>query len=300
MIRKLSPLILLSFLAACGGSQQPNTGHRNPLSPNNKYPNNTSLGYNDRVPDFVTQRYEPFSRQEVVAIALREWRLFGQPVADDDPVTRPEPTSAAVKAERMPGLWERVGEYWWIGMNPSMKESSYTGKHSSNGQVFDFRGDTYYAWSAAFISYVMRIAGANERFPYSPNHSTYINAAASNESPILRSQNPASYAPQLGDMICTARGKSRYTIRYNSLPTSYGFPAHCGIVVATQQMGQPFGRQISIIGGNVEDAVALTHVPVDTNGMLADSQGNSYDSRYPWCTVLQVIYDAEANPDYDQ
>lgn len=42
----------------------------------------------------------------------------------------------------------------------------------------------------------MRVAGANERFPYSPNHSTYINAAASGQSPILRAHDPASYTPK--------------------------------------------------------------------------------------------------------
>ena len=37
--------------------------------------------------------------------------------------------------------------------------------------------DGTYAWSAAFVSYVMRIAGAGARFPYSASHSDYINLA---------------------------------------------------------------------------------------------------------------------------
>ena len=37
--------------------------------------------------------------------------------------------------------------------------------------------DGTYAWSAAFISYVMRIDGAGPKFPYAISHSTYINAA---------------------------------------------------------------------------------------------------------------------------
>ncbi len=52
-----------------------------------------------------------------------------------------------------------------------------------------------------------------------------------------------------------------------------------------------------MIGGNVMDAVALTHVPTDAAGRLADSSGQSYDSRYNWLTVLQVKYDAEQEPD---
>lgn len=297
MIRRLSPLVLLSFLAACAGPEannhKPQTGTHGRSSYNNK-----GSSY-DRVPDFATRNYEPFARQEAVAIALREWRLFNQPIVDDDPALRPEPTSPLLKEERMPGLWQRVGEYWWIGMDEGMKEASYTGKHDSNGVVFNFRNDGNYAWSAAFISYVMRIAGANERFPYSPNHATYINASASGASPILKAQNPATYAPKLGDMICTGRGTSKGKITFSSLPTTYLFPSHCGIVVATNQNGAPFGREISIIGGNVEDAVALTHVPVDGNGFIAMSDGTSYDSRYPWCVVIQVLYDADAVPASD-
>ena len=39
------------------------------------------------------------------------------------------------------------------------------------------RARTAYAWSAAFVSYVMRIAGAGARFPYSASHSDYIDIA---------------------------------------------------------------------------------------------------------------------------
>ncbi|OUI87587.1 hypothetical protein HK11_11045 [Acetobacter sp. DmW_043] len=257
----------------------------------------SSYSYNPHVPDFATHNFEPFNRQDVVAIALREWRMFGSPVNDDDPTTRPEPQNASLKPERTPGLWQRVGEYWWVGIDPDSTETAWTGKHDASGRMTDFVHDGDYAWSAAFISYVMRIAGANNRFPYSPNHATYINAAASGQSPVLRAQDPARYAPKPGDLVCVARGKAKSFIRYSSLPTSYGFPAHCGYVVATNQQGQPFGHQLSTISGNIDDSVALTHVPTDTEGHIAAPSGKSYDERYPWCVVLEVLYDAEAEPD---
>ncbi|NHO52663.1 DUF2272 domain-containing protein [Acetobacter estunensis] len=253
-------------------------------------------GYDPHVPDFATRNFTPFNRQDVAAIAMREWRLFGMPVDDDDPELRPEPTVASVKPERAPGLWQRVGEYWWIGQDPQETESSWSGKYDADGRLFNFVHDGRYAWSAAFISYVMRVAGANGRFPYSPNHSTYINAAASGQSSGLRAHDPGQYIPKLGDLICTGRGGSK-SVRFSNLPTTYGFPAHCGIVVATGQNGQPFGHQLSIIGGNIDDAVTLTHVPTDTNGAIASADGHSYDSRYPWCAILEVLYDADAEPD---
>ena len=46
--------------------------------------------------------------------------------------------------------------------------------------------------------------------------------------------------------------------------------------------------QISVIGGNVDDAVTLTHVPVGTDGRLASPDGTIIDTRYPWLCVLQV------------
>ncbi|GBQ46073.1 hypothetical protein AA18895_0661 [Acetobacter ghanensis DSM 18895] len=294
MPRKLTVALLAPVcLAAC--TSQPHNGGRRGSSHDGG--TSSTYGFNSHVPDFATRNFEPFNRQDVVAIAMREWRMFGSPVNDDDPEQRPEPQVAAVKPERAPGLWQRVGEYWWIGMDPSMTEVSWSGKHNADGQLTDFVHDGFFAWSAAFISYVMRVAGANDRFPYSPNHSTYINAAASGQSPILRARDPASYTPQAGDLVCVARGRSKLTIRYSSLPTSYGFPAHCGYVVATGQNGPPFGHQISIIGGNIDDAVALTHVPTDEQGRLASPAGQSYDPRYPWCAVLEVLYDAQEEPD---
>ena len=81
------------------------------------------------------------------------------------------------KSERQ-GLWQRVGLYWWLGLDPSWPQSGWTGIHDQNGQVFSDTRDGYYAWSAAFICYVMRLAGAGGSFPYSENHADYINAAA--------------------------------------------------------------------------------------------------------------------------
>jgi hypothetical protein len=46
--------------------------------------------------------------------------------------------------------------------------------------------------------------------------------------------------------------------------------------------------QISVIGGNVDDAVTMKHVPVTADGKLATPDGMVLDDRYPWMVVLQV------------
>ncbi len=271
--------------ASCAPSAVAPSAPQTPLAQYRNAPGPT--GPDPHVPDFITRSFEPFNRTDAIAIALREWRMFGEPVDDDDPEQRPDPTTASVKPERLPGLWQRVGEYWWIGQDPYESEVAWTGKHGEDGRPFDFVHDGRFAWSAAFISYVMRVAGAGARFPYSPNHATYINAAASGTAPALRAQDPARYGPVPGDLICAGRGPSRI-IAFHNLPTRDLFPAHCGLVVSRT------GNQISIVGGNVDDAVTLTHVPLGPTGLLSDPAGTSYDTRYSWCAVLQVLYDAEA------
>ncbi len=279
-VRALLTGSLVAALAGCGTSTLPSsTGTAS--GPNLAAP---PPGY---VPDFASKPYEPFGRINAVAIAQREWRLFGQPIDDDPPDTRPPPPPE-LKPEREPGLWQRVGEYWSIGMPPEAEARAWTGKHASFGYEFPAETDGQYAWSAAFISYVMRIAGAGDRFPYSPSHSSYINAGA--RMALRTAQNwdvvarrVDGYAPQLGDIICTGRDDNR-VVRFESLPRG-GFQSHCQIVVAASP------GVLDTIGGNVDDAVTLIHVPVSTNGLLMEG-GRLLDSRYSWFVVLQVLYDA--------
>jgi hypothetical protein len=243
------------------------------------------------VPAFAMKPYEPFNRADAVAIALREWRLFGAKVDDAPPEGRPTPLPQD-KAERQPGLWQRVGEYWWEGLavppgQAAPREEYWTGKHDASGRVFPAAADGRYAWSAAFIDYVMRIAGAGERFPYAPNHATYVNAAAAGTSPILRAYAPQSYAPRPGDLICFGRYRAR-SLKFSDLPTDYIWPGHCAMVVAIQP------GTLTTVGGNVDDAVTMVHVPVTDAGMLATPDGATVDQRYPWFVVIRVLYDAEA------
>lgn len=271
MVRPLLLLLLLGALGACGPAKPPLDEH---------------------VPAFATKSYEPFNREDAVAIALREWRLFGQPV-DDGPGDAQLALPPGQKLERLPGLWQRVGEYWWIGLNPDDPPVAWTGKHDARGEVFPAELDGKYAWSAAFISYVMRIAGAGDRFPYSANHASYVNAAAAKIAPALEAERPEAYAPKRGDLICLGRGRAS-DLRFEDLPTDYVWPGHCAIAVDLQP------GVLSVIGGNVDDAVTLTHVPLTATGMLATPEGMMLDRRHPWFVVLRVLYDAESEPASDQ
>ena len=242
------------------------------------------------IPPFARAPYEPFSRQSVVAIALREWRLFGQNVADPD-----AEETRVIKPEREPGLWQRVGEYWWLGLNAGSAEIAWTGKHDGQGAIFapEFDGD--YAWSAAFVSYVMRIAGAGQAFPYSADHADYINAArqvslGQTQAWLVAAERLEDYAPQPGDLVCFGRGAAK-GLRYEDLPTPGLFTSHCDIVVDTMVLGR-----IAVIGGNIEDSVTMNFIPVTADGKLAAPEGVVLDTRFPWMAVLRLLVDEASLP----
>jgi hypothetical protein len=267
MLTRLLPLAMVAVLAACAP----------PVAP---------IAPDAYVPPFARVPYQSITRASVVAVALREWRLFGAPVDDDPPDTRPPPAPDQ-KPEREEGLWQRVGEYWWLGLNAGDPDTAWTGEHDEHGNVFPANVDGNYAWSAAFVSYVMRIAGAASRFPYSASHYTYINiakqmATGATTGWTISAERPELYAPLPGDLICLGRGHSQ-SLRYDDLPVGQ-FPGHCDVVVDTQMPGM-----IGVIGGNVDDAVTLKHVPVTPDGKLANPAGAVLDTRYPWMVVLRLL-----------
>ena len=249
--RGLVALLLATSLAACANTPAPQPPA------------------DSHIPPFAKRPYAAFSRDAAVEIALREWRAFGQTMV----LSASAPDSADSK-ERDEGLWQRVGEYWWLGLNYGAPDSAWTGKHDANGIEFARGQDGEFAWSAAFIDYVMRMAGAGARFPYSASHSEYINAARERSDLAVTALPLTQYAPQPGDLICMWRAK--HPVRFEDLPAGQ-FPGHCDIVVA-QHPGS-----LDVIGGNVDNSVAMKHVPVSSAGLVNDPD-------YAWFVVLRVAY----------
>lgn len=261
-------LLLLPLLAACAAR---------PAAPVGASAGYGGLATDAHVPAFARRPFEPFSRQNAIAIAQREWRAFGMHVNDDPPDQQNPPRE--LRLDHQPGLWQRVGEFWWLGQNAGTREEDWTSRYNENGTPY--AGDAP-AWSAAFISYVMRTAGAAEKFVYTPLHAEYINAAARGEGG-LRIERPDTYPPRPGDLICTGRGSSR-NIRFESLPAP-SFYGHCDLVT------EAVPGQLVVIGGNVDASVTMKHVPTGPNGTLAEPGGRPYDSRYNWFVVVRPAYD---------
>jgi hypothetical protein len=257
-----SVICAAALLSACAGTSAP------PAAP--------PIPSDIHIPPYAKKSYEPFSRDAAVQIALREWRAFGQKI-----ILTPDQPESLDSEERDEGLWQRVGDYWWQGLNYGAPDGAWTGKHDAGGVEFPRGQDGEFAWSAAFIDYVMRMAGAGSRFPYSPSHSDYINAARSQPGLVVTALPLAQYAPLPGDLVCMWR--SGHQVTYENLPAG-PFPGHCDIVVARR------ASSLDVIGGNVDNAVAMKHVPVAEDGRMVGPTGAVVDPDYPWFVVLRVAY----------
>ena len=164
--------------------------------------------------------------------------------------------------ENESGAIERVNEYW-----------QNVGRDDLDGT------DRDWPWSAAFISWVMKEAGASDRFEYSASHSTYIaDAVASRKNgdsdAAFIAYRLDEYSPQVGDLVGFSRQAG---ITFDSQPP---YKSHTDIVVAVRD------GEIDVIGGNTSDSVTLRTFQTDAQGRLIDPSRD-------WFVVLSNQLDTE-------
>ncbi|MDW3683568.1 DUF2272 domain-containing protein [Cupriavidus sp. CV2] len=137
-----------------------------------------------------------------------------------------------------------------------------------------------WAWSAVFISWVMRKAGLDDRqFLTGDSHSMYVVDARDGilPAPAFRIE-PLPAMPRPGDVICAARGHDRYL----DSAAEIGFgttPMHCDIVVEVD----PAARLVKAIGGNVQQSVSMELIELGDSGMI-DGVTNSH---MPWLLIMR-------------
>ena len=145
-------------------------------------------------------------------------------------------------------------DYWKRGPGLSFSETELGTKAFQDA----------HPWSAAFISWVMRKAGAGKAFKYSSSHSVYTRAAknnrlADNKNP-FKAFRPNEIVPRPGDLICRSRAGSGAT--YDNIRP--GMKTHCDIVVDVQP------KALSVIGGNVSNSVCRRTVHTDDQGRVTE------------------------------
>ncbi len=177
----------------------------------------------------------PFSAQ-AAATAAGEWNLFGNQTYDQN-----GRRDHQGHLEGEDPYYKKVGVYWEEGTNT----------HGIDGR------DHASPWSAAFISWVMKTAGAGTRFRYSTQHSVYISQAIRD---FQRQRAEAGYwgvrlqdaAPVVGDIVCWGREPG---VDYDNQKGG-DYHGHSDVVVEVA------ADRIWIIGGNVGDSVTRRPLPL--------------------------------------
>jgi hypothetical protein len=121
-------------------------------------------------------------------------------------------------------------------------------------------------WSAVFVSWVMRTAGAGPAFRYSRAHREYIRAARSNrlaqavDNPFW-AYRATEIAPQVGDLVCAWRGDT--PVDYDGIAKPGEWKTHADIVVGVAP------GSIRVVGGNVRQDVGEKRLRALPDGRLA-------------------------------
>lgn len=181
------------------------------------------------------------------ATALAEWEFFGRQTYDLAGHT----VHAGRSEHEEGGYYARVGTYW---------------KDGTNRQGLDGRNRDA-PWSAAFISWVMRRAGAGERFRYSTQHSVYISKGIRDFD---RKREAASYwtvrlaaaRPKVGDLVCWAREGG---IDYDH-QNGGDYKGHADLVV------EVMADEVMVVGGNVGHSVTKRPLRLDGSGLLLPTE----------------------------
>jgi hypothetical protein len=176
-------------------------------------------------------------RRNIVAVASRELQRWND---------------GGRRTETDPRMRATLIDYWKNG----------AGVNVTPAQVASAAFQQGHPWSAAFISWVMKQAGAGRAFRYAASHSVYVHAAKQNR--LANNGNPfqayriSEAIPAPGDLVCKSRNNSGAT--YDNIRP--GMATHCDVVVSTAP------GQISVIGGNVNNSVSRKTVRTDANGRI--------------------------------
>jgi hypothetical protein len=143
--------------------------------------------------------------------------------------------------------WNKNGKKIKEGSKDTIQDLRNYWQQGAN--VFD--NDKYYvseAWSSAFISYLMKKAGAGDDFSYSKSHSVYIRDAIKNRkeknNKKFKGFKPEEVNVNVGDLVCYPREKG---VNYD---TDYAYKSHCDLIT------QISGNVATGIGGNISDSVS--------------------------------------------
>ena len=188
-------------------------------------------------------------RRKVVEIAMSEWRRWGA-----------QATHRRGPKEYHTGYRDWVRHYWKVATGNDLRA----------------------AWSGAFVSYVMKEAGAGASWPATGSHAHYIRIASQNRarrSGHFWTRRLGEYAPRPGDLVCNSLESG---IDYDRQPHR-NYASHCDIVVDVRD------GWIAVVGGNLSNSVAKRALMTDFDGRLVNPQPRHFDPAVRnWFVVIET------------
>ena len=204
----------------------------------------------------------PSVRERMIYLAQQEWTLFGRPIADYNG-SEPGlifPEDKETTHETHAPYFSRVILYWY---------------NVTHLPLLNHEGEVR-PWSAAFIVWLARSAGVSEQdLPSTVLHWDYIeHALSAGKNARFIARDAHFFSPNPGDLLCAPRSEI-FTQQVQTFKQLRRGPYHCDLVVAKNN------DALDVIGGNVFDAVSMTRVTLDDNGIVKPIQER------PWLIVLE-------------
>lgn len=141
---------------------------------------------------------------------------------------------------------------------------------------FSFSSCTKVPWSAVFVSWCVKKAGATaDEFKFAMAHSVFVNKAiknALNGEGVFHGLDITAHPPGVGDIIQHNRGGNKFDFAFARTHTNY--VSHSVIVIEIGQDTQ--GRFAFCIGGNESDSVRRSVVRLNQQGFIKQRDGNPF------------------------
>jgi len=141
-----------------------------------------------------------------------------------------------------------------------------------NETVGGFTSCTAVPWSAVFVSWCVKQAGATrDEFKFAAAHSVFVHDAINNPR-AFEGLDITAHAPQIGDIIQQNRGGTSHGFAFAKTHPNYA--SHSAIVVRTGiDSAGPFALTV---GGNETDAIRQKRVALNATGMIRQKSSNPF------------------------
>ncbi|WP_405907345.1 DUF2272 domain-containing protein [Streptomyces sp. NBC_00828] len=169
------------------------------------------------------------------------------------------------RVETEPTMTATLQDYYSTGVGSPVAASDLQSSSWQSG----------HPWSAVFVSWVMRQAGAGSAFAYSTAHREYVSAAKRNAE-TGNTANPfwaypiEKIVPEVGDLVCADRdnGAGCGGVTYATIDNGTAWSTHCDVVTAVDRAG----RKLTAVGGNVSQSVKAKTIAIDGQGFVVPQQ----------------------------